>query len=231
MAGAGFGDPSRRGRDDRADRPPRPPSRPRPARHGSLASTADTPQRFAQGNSSGTRYCVTTWDPPAETDQLLGRRRQCEGPNWRARSSSPAACRFTAVSPARRFCIHLSGSLLLGVIDGSLTFTSPASAHLPPSDGIRDRFGFSSEAPHAAVAPTRARVGTGHRTPARATSSASPPTSSSTRHLHMRPLIAPLRKSPPVGDLQTLQSRLSPTGQALSRSRARVTRVREKDAG
>jgi hypothetical protein len=76
-------------------------------------------------------------------------------------------------------------------IGGSLTFTRPAFPSPTPPDGSEVA---SASTPGLRTPPlpaTHAQVGTGHRTLTRATSSTTPPTSNSTRHLHMRPRVAP----------------------------------------
>lgn len=86
-------------------------------------------------------------------------------------------------------------------IGGSLTFTRPAFPSPTPPDGSKVA---SASTPGLRTPPfpaTHARVGTGHRTLTRATSSTPPPTSYSTCHLHMRPRVAPpSRPSTPPQD-------------------------------
>lgn len=114
------------------------------------------------------------------------------------RSSAPvAACRFATASPAPRCRFHLPGAHL-DEVSSAVHSRSPVrpSPHLPSPDGTRTA---SASAPRLRTPPlpaTHARVGTGHRTLTRATSSTSPPTSNSTRHLHMRPRVAPLTRCP-----------------------------------
>lgn len=76
--------------------------------------------------------------------------------------------------------------------NGSLTFILPAFPLPAPADGSQNASASSLSFTPRCYQQRMSGRGQANRTLTRATSSASPPTSSPTRHLHMRPRVAPL---------------------------------------
>ena len=107
-----------------------------------------------------------------------------------------AACRFATANPAPRCSVHPPGAHLDETIR---RFTRVHPSGLPLAYAprwITGRFSFFPELRTPPLPVTHVRAGTLHRTLTRATSSTSPPTSTSTRHLHMRPRVAPPQRCP-----------------------------------